>query len=167
MKTTTAERPQVDPVSVRKEVVVEAPQERAFRVFTENFDAWWPREHHIGKAALKEAVIEPRANGRWYEKGVDGSECDWGKVLAWDPPRRMLLAWQLNAQWQYQADFLTEVEVTFTPDGPRRTRVVLEHKNIERFGPEMAETQKALGGAGGWNGLLELYAKKASEAPRS
>ena len=85
---------------VRKEIVVEAAAERAFRVFTDKFDRWWPRDHHIGKAELKEAVLEPRAGGRWYEIGVDGSQCDWGKVLAYEPPRRLLLAWQLNADWQ-------------------------------------------------------------------
>ena len=81
--------------SVNKEIVVQAP-ERAFRVFTENFDRWWPRSHHIGKADMKAAIMEPRTNGRWYERGVDGSECEWGYVIAWEPPHRVVLAWQLN-----------------------------------------------------------------------
>src|SRR5262249_49980704 len=86
--------------SVNKEIVVEAPPERAFRVFTENFDNWWPRGHHIGKADMKAAIMEGRTNGRWYELGVDGTECDWGYVIAWEPPHRVVLAWQLDAQWQ-------------------------------------------------------------------
>src|SRR5262249_13047368 len=77
--------------SVMKELVVEAPQERAFRVFTERFDTWWPREHHIGKSPLKQAVLEGRQGGGWYELGEDGSRCEWGKVLVWDPPRRVVL----------------------------------------------------------------------------
>ena len=90
--------------SVNKEIVVQAPPERAFRVFTENFDSWWPRGHHIGKADMQAAILEGRANGRWYERGVDGSECDWGEVLAYDPPRRLMLSWQISSDW---ARFLT------------------------------------------------------------
>ncbi|WP_163991510.1 SRPBCC family protein [Pyxidicoccus caerfyrddinensis] len=146
---------------VRKHVVVEAPQERAFRVFTENIDRWWPREHHIGKTTMKTAVLEPKENGRWYEVCEDGSQCDWGKVLAWEPPRRVVLAWQLSAQWQYDASLITEVEVTFTPEGPRRTRVDLEHRNLERFGDAAEAVRNSVGGTGGWMQLLELYAKAA------
>jgi uncharacterized protein YndB with AHSA1/START domain len=140
---------------IRKQIVVEAPQERAFRVFTDNIDAWWPREHHIGQAALKEAVLEPRANGRWYEKGEDGSECEWGKVLVWEPPRRLVLAWQIDGAWKYDADFVTELEVTFTPDGAKRTVVELEHRNLERFGEGAPHTRDMM--EKGWLDTLELY----------
>lgn len=146
---------------IRKQVVVEAPEERAFRVFTENFDAWWPREHHIGKAALAEAVLEPRVNGRWYERGVDGSECEWGKVLVWEPPRRLVLAWQINGAWQYDAGFVTELEITFTPDGPGRTRVDLEHRNLERFGEAATATRDMMDR--GWENTLGLYAGAATQ----
>jgi uncharacterized protein YndB with AHSA1/START domain len=149
-----------EPVSVKKELVVEAPQERAFRIFTEGIGRWWPKAHHIGKAELKDVVMEPRVGGRWYERCVDGSECLWGKVLVYEPPRRVVLAWQLNAQWQYDETFLTEVEVRFTPEGPQRTRVELEHRNIERFGDEA--TRKALDGEGGWTGILAEFQKLAS-----
>jgi hypothetical protein len=147
---------------VRKEVVVEASQERAFHVFTARFASWWPPSHHIGKVDMKDAVMEPRAGGRWYEIGVDGTECDWGKVLAWEPPVRVLLAWQLDARWQHDPSFFTEVEVTFVAEGPRRTRVSLEHRNLERFGDTVAEVRGALAGPGGWTGLMEMFAKAAS-----
>jgi uncharacterized protein YndB with AHSA1/START domain len=147
--------------AVRKEIVVEAPQERAFRVFTEGIDRWWPREHHIGKAEMKAAVLEPRAGGRWYERGVDGSECLWGKVLVYDPPRRLVLAWQINGQWQYDETFSTEVEVRFTSDGPRRTRVELEHRDLDRFGDQKEKIKESFKSDGGWAAILAGYAKIA------
>jgi uncharacterized protein YndB with AHSA1/START domain len=149
--------------SVRKELVVEAPQERAFRVFTEGINRWWPRAHHIGKAELKEAVIEPRTGGRWYERGVDGSECLWGKVLVYEPPRRLVLAWQINAQWQYDEAFSTEVEVRFTSEGPKRTRVELEHRDLERFGAQQEQIRKAFESGGGWSDILAEFQKVAAQ----
>jgi uncharacterized protein YndB with AHSA1/START domain len=149
--------------AVRKELVVEAPQERAFRVFTEGIHRWWPKGHHIGKAELQEAVLEPRAGGRWYERGVDGSECLWGKVLVYEPPRRLVLAWQINAQWQYDETFSTEVEVRFTSEGPKRTRVELEHRDLERFGAQQEEIRKAFESGGGWTGILAEFQKAAAQ----
>jgi len=149
--------------SVNKEIVVQATPERAFRVFTENFDRWWPRGHHIGKADLKAAVMEGRPNGRWYEVGVDGSQCDWGYVIAWEPPHRVVLAWQLDGQWQYNPSLMTEVEVTFTPIGAGTTRVELEHRNLERFGEMEDAVRKAISSDEGWAGLLQLYGKAAQE----
>lgn len=146
---------------IRKQLVVEAPQERAFRVFTENMGVWWPRMHHIGKAEMKSAVVEPRVGGRWYEVGVDGSECTWGKVLVWEPPRRLVLAWQLTAEFQYDPSFLTEVEVTFTPEGLKRTRVDFEHRDLERFGEAAARARESMGE--GWQGILQLYASEAAK----
>src|SRR5260370_13790577 len=98
---------------IRKLVLVEASQEHAFRVFTAGIDRWWPREHHIGKSPLERAVLEPRVDGRWYSICEDDTECDVGKVLAWDPPRRLVLAWQLNAEWRYDPAFVTAVAVRF------------------------------------------------------
>jgi uncharacterized protein YndB with AHSA1/START domain len=112
--------------SVRKELTIKASQARAFRTFTELIDEWWPRSHHIGKVELKKAVLEPRQGGRWYEIGVDGSECNWGRVLVWDPPARLILAWQINADWQYDPNLVTEVEVNFVQEGPNLTRFTLE-----------------------------------------
>jgi uncharacterized protein YndB with AHSA1/START domain len=149
---------------VRKQIVVAASQAHAFRVFTNGIERWWPREHHIGKAPMKSAVLEPRVGGRWYEIGEDGSECNWGKVLAWEPPARLLLAWQITASWQYDPDFVTEVEVTFSAEGPKKTRVVLEHRNLDRFGEAAPAMRNALDSPGGWTGTLDLFGRVASEA---
>lgn len=147
----------IQPAPVRKVVVVSAAPETAFRVFTDAFDRWWPRTHKIGKSEMARAVIEPRPGGRWYEVGVDGSECDWGEVLAWEPPRRLLLAWRLNAHWAYQPDLLTEVEVTFADVGDGRTRVELEHRGLERMGPAGSEARERFDSPGGWGGLLAMF----------
>jgi uncharacterized protein YndB with AHSA1/START domain len=149
-------------VSVTKAITVEAPIERAFSVFTEGFDSWWPRSHHIGEADMAEAVIEPREGGRFYERSVDGGECEWGRVLAWDPPSRVVLAWQLTAEWKFDPEFLTEVEIRFTEDGPARTHVELEHRNLERYGEDMEKVRDAVGSDGGWGGLLQTYARAAA-----
>lgn len=151
---------QATDAAVRREVTVNAPPDRAFSVFTERFDAWWPRSHHIGAAEMREGVLEPREGGRWYERGVDGSECDWGEVLAWDPPHRLVLSWHINCDWTYDPDpaRASEVEVTFTPTGDG-TRVELVHRNFERHGAGGDELRRSVAGSGGWGGLLELYAK--------
>jgi uncharacterized protein YndB with AHSA1/START domain len=146
---------------IRKEIVVEAPQERAFRVFTQNIEAWWPSDHHIGKADLKHAVMEPRVGGRWYEIGVDDSECDWGSVLVWEPPRRIVLAWSITASWQYDPAFVTEVEVTFTAEGPKRTHVKLEHRHLERYGDALPQVRPML--EPGWGKQLERFKAEADE----
>jgi len=142
---------------VRKQIVVKATQERAFRVFTAGIDRWWPREHHIGTSPLERAVLEERPGGRWYSVSEDGSECDVGKVLSWEPPRRLLLAWQLTADWKYDPAFVTEVEVTFTAQGPNETRVELEHRDLERYGERAQALRKALDSAGGWPKIVENF----------
>jgi uncharacterized protein YndB with AHSA1/START domain len=149
---------------IRKELVVAAPQERAFAVFTAGIDRWWPRQHHIGKSPLKRAVLEPRPGGRWYAESEDGSECDTGKVLTWDPPQRLVLAWQITAQWQYDPSFVTEVEVTFTAQGPKQTLVKFEHRNLERFGATAAALAKEMGSQGGWGTTLDSFARAAEDA---
>jgi uncharacterized protein YndB with AHSA1/START domain len=147
---------------VRHHIVVEAPQERAFRVFTEGMNSWWPRTHKIGKAALKTAVLELKADGRWYEIDEDGSQCQWGKVLVWEPPRRLVLAWQINGQWQYDPKLVTEVEITFKAEGPQRTLVELEHRNLDRFGEAAEMIRKAFDSPDGWPGTLRDFAKAAA-----
>ena len=149
---------------VRKQVVIDAPQARVFSVFADRIDDWWPREHHIGKSPLAQAVLEPRAGGRWYAINEDGSECDTGKVLVWEPPRRIVLAWQITAQWQYDPDFITEVEVNFTAEGEKRTRVDLEHRNLARYGLVAAEFRKGIDAPGGWGKILQNFATVASES---
>lgn len=153
----------ITPAPVRKTLTVRASPETAFKVFTEGFDRWWPRSHHIGKAELKAAYIEPRAGGRWYETCVDGSECEWGDVLVWDPPRRLLLAWRLNAQWDYDPDLLTEVEVLFTLEDDGLTRVDFEHRGFERMGAGGEAARTGVDGPGGWGAILAEF-KRVTDA---
>lgn len=152
------------PVAVSKTITVAAPIEHAFAVFAEGFDRWWPRSHHIGEAELARAVLETREGGRWYEQGVDGSECDWGRVLAWEPPHRVVLAWQLTVDYAYDPDFATEVEVRFAAEGENRTRVSLEHRDLERYGDKVDEVRATFESEGGWTGILERYAAAAGGA---
>jgi uncharacterized protein YndB with AHSA1/START domain len=150
--------------SVRSEVIVEAPADRAFRVFTEKMDTWWPATHHIGKSDFKAIVLDKRTNGRWAEIGADGSECDWGRVLVFDPPRRLVLAWQLTAEWTFDENFVTEVEVNFTPMDGGRTRVALEHRNLERFGKLEEQIVKSVGSEGGWPMIMKQFADAAAQS---
>ena len=150
--------------AVRRAITVAVAPDRAFSTFTADFDRWWPRSHHIGDAELAEAVIEPREGGRWYERGVDGSECDWGKVLVWDPPTRLVLSWQLSSEWAYDADVWTELEVTFTAEGSNRTRVELEHRGLDAYGDQMEKMRESFDSDGGWRGLLEQFAAAAVES---
>ncbi len=144
--------------SVRKELVARCSPERAFEAFTRDFGQWWPLgTHHIGTANAETAIIEPFVNGRWFERAMDGSECNWGRVLAWDPPRRLLLAWQINTNWQFDPDFQTEVEVTFQEAGAGRTRIVLEHRQLERFGAEAEKMRTAFESEGGWGGIMAQF----------
>lgn len=146
---------------VRREVTVEAPVERAFSVFTEHQGTWWPSDYHIGEQAPEAILVEPRQGGRWYERAADGAECDWGRVLVWEPPNRVVFAWQINAEWRYEPDVAqgSEVEVSFTPAGAGGTLVRLEHRNFERHGAGAASIRESIGGAGGWTGLLDCFTK--------
>jgi uncharacterized protein YndB with AHSA1/START domain len=145
--------------TIHKEVIVNASQEKAFRIFTDGFDSWWPRTHHIAKVEMKEAVVEPKLGGRWFERGVDGSECEWGKVIAWEPPKRFALSWQLTADYQYDPNFVTEVEVTFEAQGANKTLVTLEHKNLDRYGDKQGKVITSIGNEeGGWGGIMKIYA---------
>ena len=151
---------------VRKTVMVQASAEHAFKVYTEGFDTWWPRTHHIGKGTLEKAVIETRDGGRCYGRETDGTICPWGTVLVWDPPRRFVLAWQITHEWGYEPDLekSSEVEVRFTPEGPNRTRVDLEHRHLERHGAGGEAMRTAVDATGGWGGLLELFAQAAAKS---
>ncbi len=154
-------RPTLD-APVRRTVIVPAPQARAFALFTDHHDTWWPREYHIGEAPMAEAVLEPREGGRWYERGTDGRDCTWGRVLVWEPPERLVLAWQIDGQWRYDPSLVTEVEVRFVPEGPERTRVELEHRHLERFGEHREAVRAAFESPQGWGGMLERLARSAS-----
>lgn len=155
--------PQIRPAPVRKSIFVQAPPERAFDVFANGIGRWWPKSHKIGSVDVDRPVIEPRGGGRWYELGVDGSECDIGKVAVWDPPSRLVLIWQLNAEWQFDSQLETEVEVLFTGEGSG-TRVDLEHRNLERLGETAEGMRQAIDSPGGWSGLLALFAEETSNS---
>jgi len=146
--------------AVNRTVTVNATVERAFSVFTGSFAAWWPDAHHINPNGYEAAFIEPRVGGRWYERAPDGTECDWGTVLAWEPPHRVVLTWQLNGEFEYDPDpdHASEVEIRFTSEGPSRTRVDLVHGKLERA-VGAAALAAGIGGEGGWNGLLRRYAE--------
>jgi uncharacterized protein YndB with AHSA1/START domain len=151
--------------SVRKVVSVQAPPAVAWRVFTEKLLTWWPLEQYkIGSARAVDAVIEPRVGGRWYERGEDGSTCDWGRVLSWEPPTRLVLSWAITADWQYDAALQTEVEVRFIADGKNGTRVELEHRYLDAYGPRRDEMHGIFDSESGWKGLLDAFAARACEA---
>lgn len=152
----------IPPISGK--VTVGVPVEQAFRVFTGSFDTWWPHGYHIGQAAVAEVILEPQVGGRWYERGVDGSECDWGRVLAWEPPHRLVFTWQINGRWQYDPDpdHASEIEVLFTADGPGQTTVEVEHRHLDRLEGGQAISD-AIRGGGGWAALLESFAKTVAD----
>jgi uncharacterized protein YndB with AHSA1/START domain len=147
---------EVKQLAVRKTITVDAPIAHVFRTFTVNQNAWWPRGHHIGKCETFTAIVEPRAGGRWFERGDDGSECDWGRVLVWDEPNRVVLCWSLDADWRYDADLRTEVDVRFVAETPRRTRVELEHRGLERFGDKAEQMRTVFDSPDAWAGGLAL-----------
>lgn len=150
---------------IRKTLRVRAPQDKAFRVFVGGMGTWWLKSHSLLKSPQKDVVIEPETGGRWYEVGEDGSEQMWGRVLDYEAPERVLLAWQLNADWAYDPDFETRVEVRFTPDGDH-TIVDFEHRDLERFGERADEIRGGYetGMDGGWAALLADYQRTAEAA---
>lgn len=152
----------IRPAPVRKSIFVAASLDHAFDVFANGIGRWWPKSHHISKADLDCVVLEPVAGGRWYEVAVDGSQCEVGKVLDCDPPARLLLAWQLRHDFTYDPDLVTEVEVTFSPEG-EGTRVNLEHRNLERLGDHAETLRESIDSPNGWGLLLQLYSEAASE----
>ncbi|HET6953820.1 MAG TPA: SRPBCC family protein [Acidimicrobiales bacterium] len=150
---------QVNETSVQTSIVVEAPPERAFAVFTEDIGSWWHPDHHILQAELAEMVFEPRVGGHVIDRGVDGSECRWARVLVYEPPTRVVIGWDIDLQWQVESDpaRASEVEVRFVPDGPDRTRVELEHRHLDRHGEGWEQMRGAVGSPDGWAmGLARL-----------
>jgi uncharacterized protein YndB with AHSA1/START domain len=153
----------IQPAAIRKSLTVAASPEKAFAVFTDGFDRWWPKSHTIGSGALKQAIMEPRQGGRWYGIGVDGSENEWGEVLAWEPPGRLLLAWRINGQWAYDPGCNTEIEVLFTATANGHTQVEFEHRHLERLGEGAEGARNAMDSPGGWGGILAGF-KQAAES---
>jgi len=153
----------ITPAAIRKSFAVRATPEKAFRVFTQGFDAWWPRSHYIGDSPLKEAVLEAGVGGRWFGRHEDGSEQTWGEVLVWEPPRRLVLAWRIDHAFGYDPNLLTEVEIRFADAGDGRTRVEFEHRNLERFGDSDAARQTVTSMDEGWGMILGRF-QEAAEA---
>jgi len=153
-------------VPVRKSVVVKTSVEHAFHVFTEGFDTWWPHTHHIGSSPMKKAIIEGFAGGRCYSEQVDGTDCPWGSVLAWEPPHRLVIAWQITTEWKYEPDLAksSEVEVRFTPQADGSVRVDLEHRYLHRHGAGGDAMRKGVEAPGGWGTLLQLYVERVEQA---
>lgn len=158
MKSNTSDS--FDPDSVRKFVIVKAPPAVAWKVFTEKMSVWWPLESYkIGRAKAVEAIVEPYIGGRWYERGEDGSTCDWGHVLVWEPHKRLVLTWDISADWQFDLTLNTEIEVKFIPEGENLTRVELEHRHLDRYGPRRDEMRAIFDTQGDWGKVLVLFAK--------
>ncbi|WP_125614400.1 SRPBCC family protein [Specibacter cremeus] len=150
---------------VRREIVVEAPIERAFTVFTERFGDFKPAEHNLLDAPIAETVFEPRVGGHIYDRGLDGSECRWARVLAYEPPDRVVFSWDIGPQWQLESDpeNTSEVEVRFVAETPQRTRVELEHRHIDRHGPGWQAVSDGVADDAGWPLYLARYAALISE----
>ena len=146
--------------SVKKSILVEAPIERAFEVFTRKFGSFKPVEHNLLAVKIAETVFEPRVGGYLYDRGIDGSECRWARVLAYEPPHRVLLSWNISPRWQIETDpdKASEWEVRFTAETPQRTRVEIEHRKLERHGEGWEGVRDGVSGDQGWPLYLQRYA---------
>ena len=163
----------VQEAAVRKSVRVKAPVERAFSVFVEQMESWWPATHHIGKTPFVALFVEPRVGGRWYEQNADGEFCDWGRVLKWDPPHLVTLSWHVGpeqhdnpeSKWGFDPDLAkaSEVEIRFTPESGGITLVELTHSKLERHGGDTDKLRAMFDGPTAWAGILELFAKTVNE----
>jgi uncharacterized protein YndB with AHSA1/START domain len=155
---------QATDTSVHTSIVVEAPIERAFKVFVEDFDRIKPREHNMLAVDIAETVFEPRAGGHIYDRGVDGSQCRWARVLAYEPPNRVVFSWDISPQWQIETDLerTSDVEVRFIAEASERTRVELEHRNLDRHGNGWEAERDGVGGEQGWPLYLERFAEQVN-----
>jgi uncharacterized protein YndB with AHSA1/START domain len=151
---------QATQTSVRNSIVVEAPIERAFSVFTDGFGTFKPREHNLLSVDIAATVFETHVGGNIYDRGVDGSECRWARVLAYEPPNRVVFSWDISPHWQIETDLdkTSEVEVRFIAETPDRTRVELEHRNLDRHGERWETERDGVGGDQGWPLYLERFA---------
>jgi uncharacterized protein YndB with AHSA1/START domain len=155
---------QASDTATRHSIMVEAPIERAFSVFTEGFGTFKPREHNMLQVDIAETVFEPHVGGNIYDRGVDGSECRWARVLAFEPPNRVVFSWDISPQWQLEPDpdKTSEVEVHFIAEAPDRTRVELEHRNLDRHGPGWESERDGVAGDQGWPLYLERFAEQVN-----
>jgi Activator of Hsp90 ATPase homolog 1-like protein len=148
--------------AIRRHVVVGANQQRAFEVFTAEMTSWWPPEHHIGSAPIQEILIEPREGGRWYTRHEDGTETSTGYVSSWEPYGRLVLVWQVGADWKFDPKLLTTIELRFLTEAPDRTRVELEHRDPDAFGPEAERMRQLFEQPGAWQSTLAAYAARVA-----
>jgi uncharacterized protein YndB with AHSA1/START domain len=149
---------------IQQTVVVDAPIDRAFSVFTDGLGTWFPREYNLLETEIAERTFEPRAGGSVFDRGTDGSECHWGRVLAYEPPDRVVFSWNITPRWGIETDpdRVSEVEVRFIAESPGRTRVELEHRHLERHGEGWEQLREQLAAEGGWPGCLQIYAAKVA-----
>lgn len=153
--------------TVTRQLVVDAPIDHAFAVFTERFGAFKPAEHNLLGVAIAETVFEPHVGGHLYDRGVDGSVCRWARVLAYEPPNRVVFSWDIGPQWQLETNTAntSEVEVTFFAESPHRTRVELEHRNLDRHGPGWQSLRDGVADDAGWPLYFDRYAALIKESP--
>jgi len=149
-------------IAVRKSVTVETSQEHAFDVFVHQASSWWPPEHCLGEPPLKEAIVEPKIGGRWYEIDSRNAHCDWGHVVAYDAPKSIVLAWQISADFKYDPAIYTEVEVRFVAETPNTTRVELEHRGLEAYGDKAEAMRELFELPDAWQKGLDLFVKAAN-----
>jgi uncharacterized protein YndB with AHSA1/START domain len=145
---------------VRHHVVVDGTPERAFAAFTERFGDFKPPEHNLLGSPIAETVLESRVGGHILDRGEDGSECRWARVLAYEPPDRLVFSWDIGPTWQLETDpsNASEVEVRFVAHGADRTRVELEHRHLERHGPGWEQVRDGVDDEQGWPLYLARYA---------
>jgi uncharacterized protein YndB with AHSA1/START domain len=149
-----------DETVVRREITVDAPLDRAFALFTERFGDIKPKEHNLLGSPIAETTFEPRVGGHIFDRAEDGSECHWARVLAYEPPDRVVFSWDISPYWQLETDMdnTNEVEVRFIAETPERTRIELEHRNLDRHGPGWEGVRDGISGDGGWPTYLARYA---------
>jgi Activator of Hsp90 ATPase homolog 1-like protein len=151
-------------VEVVRSITVPLAQAKAFDLFTGRMTEYWPPEHSIGASPFEAVVVEPHVGGRWFERSADGNECDWGRVAAWVPPSRVVLLWQITAEWKFDPGFETEVEVRFAEADPGHTRIELCHRNLERYGDRAEQMRAIFDSPGGWTGTLNRLVHLADSA---
>lgn len=149
------------PAPIRKEIIVRASQGKTFELFTSRMSQWWFPGNGIGASPFKEIVLEPRKGGRWFERAEDGTETNWGDVLEWEPPSRVLLAWRIDGKWKFDPRLETTLEISFENAGANTTRVLLEHRNLDRLGEAGLKAAEAMDG--GWGKLLERFVSFVDE----
>ena len=150
--------------SVQASIVVDAPIEEAFSIFTEGIGSWWPPEYNLLEVDIAERVFEPRVGGEIYDRGVDGSECHWGNVLVYEPPDRVVISWNLSPHWQVEGDAArrSEVEVRFVAEGAERTCVNIDHRHLDRHGDGWEGLRDSVGSDGGWPGCVRRFGERIS-----